>query len=115
MTSHDEYKAYLKSVTGFVARQFGKREITISPFHRACKFYPRCIFTRSTGLLRVRKTDLKAVFDFTYKQLILSSLPIMGLAKKMFYLNRLKVTFKTAFSTLRKLAEQQKLRLLYNI
>ncbi|GBC02248.1 hypothetical protein RclHR1_04520001 [Rhizophagus clarus] len=78
--------AYLKSVTGFVARQFGKREITILPFViELLKFYPRCIFIRSTSLRRVEKADLKAVFDFTYKQLILSSLSIiskMGFGEK---------------------------------
>ncbi|GBC07797.1 hypothetical protein RclHR1_00770010 [Rhizophagus clarus] len=98
--------------------QFGKREITILtifPFViEFLKFYPRCIFTRSTSLLIVGKTDLKAVFDFTYKQLILSSFLKWDLAKKMFYLNRSKVTFKTAFSTLGKLVEQPKLHLLYN-
>ncbi|GBB84376.1 hypothetical protein RclHR1_00110009 [Rhizophagus clarus] len=71
---------------GFVARQYGKREITILPFDiELLKFYTRCIFTRSTSLHRVRKADLKAVFDFTYKQLILSSLLIiskMGFGEK---------------------------------
>ncbi|GBC09651.1 hypothetical protein RclHR1_09010004 [Rhizophagus clarus] len=86
---------------GFVARQFEKREITILPFViELLKFYPRCIFTRSVSLFRVRKADLKAVFDFTYKQLILSSLPIIFKTKKMVYLNRPKVTFITSFNTL---------------
>ncbi|GBC04750.1 hypothetical protein RclHR1_05840011 [Rhizophagus clarus] len=114
MTSHHTRCSISGICDRFVTRQFGKREITILPFViELLKFYHRCMFTRSTSLLRVRKADLKAVFDFTYKQLILSSLPIIskiGFGEKN---NRPKVTFKTSFSTLGKFADRLILQLLY--
>ena len=77
-------------------------------------------FSRSASLLRGWKTVLNTVFDFIYKKLKKPNLPHFAdhfhkwtKRKKVFLLNKSKMTLKTTFGVLSKLAEQAKIHLLY--